>query len=46
MTPDLSTTYLGLELAHPVVPSASPMTGDLDRLLALEEAGAPAVVLP
>ncbi len=46
MTPDLTTTYLGLTLAHPVVPSASPATSDLDHLLALEEAGAPAVVLP
>jgi dihydroorotate dehydrogenase (fumarate) len=42
---DVSTTYLGLELAHPVVPSASPLTADLDRILALAEAGAPAVVL-
>lgn len=45
MSVDLSTTYLGLELAHPVVPSASPLTGDIDRILALAEAGAPAVVL-
>ncbi len=43
---DLTTNYLGFELAHPVVPSASPMTGDLDRLHALVAAGAPAVVLP
>ncbi len=46
MPVDLSTQYLGLDLAHPIVPSASPMTGDLDRLHALAEAGAPAVVLP
>lgn len=44
--PDLSTEYLGLPLAHPVVPSASPLTGDLDHLHQLAEAGAPAVVLP
>jgi dihydroorotate dehydrogenase (fumarate) len=43
---DLRTTYLGFELAHPVVPSASPLTGDLDTLMRLEDAGAPAVVLP
>jgi dihydroorotate dehydrogenase (fumarate) len=43
---DMSTTYLGLELAHPVVPSSSPLTGDIDRLHELVEAGAPAVVLP
>ena len=46
MTVDLRTTYLGLELAHPVVPSSSPLTGELDSLRRLEEAGAPAVVLP
>ena len=46
MRADLSTKYLGLELAHPVVPSASPLTGDLDHVHALVEAGAPAVVLP
>ncbi len=46
MSADLRTTYMGIELAHPVVPSASPLTGDLDTLRRLEEAGAPAVVLP
>lgn len=46
MTVDLSTTYLGLALANPLVPSASPLTGNLDALHALEEAGASAVVLP
>lgn len=46
MTADLSTKYLGLDLAHPVVPSASPLTGDIDHVHALLEAGAPAVVLP
>lgn len=46
MSVDLSTRYLGIELAHPVVPSASPLTGDIDRILALVEAGAPAIVLP
>jgi dihydroorotate dehydrogenase (fumarate) len=43
---DLSTRYLGLDLAHPVVPSASPLTADLDHLHTLAEAGAAAVVLP
>lgn len=46
MSVDLSTTYLGLHLAHPVLPAASPLTGDLDRVHALVEAGAPALVLP
>jgi dihydroorotate dehydrogenase (fumarate) len=46
MTVDLSTTYLGLELPSPLVASASPLTGRLDALLALERAGVGAVVLP
>ena len=46
MTVDLSTSYLGLALAHPIVPSASPITGSIDTLRTLEDAGAPAVVLP
>ncbi len=46
MTVDLSTRYLGLELANPLVPSASPLTGAMDTLHALQEAGASAVVLP
>jgi dihydroorotate dehydrogenase (fumarate) len=43
---DLSTRYLGLELANPIVASASPVTGEIDTLLELEEAGVAAVVLP
>ena len=46
MTVDLSTTYLGLPLRGPIVASASPLTGTLDSLRALEEAGIAAVVLP
>lgn len=46
MSAELSTTYLGMELAHPVVPSASPLTGDIDHIHALVDAGAPALVLP
>lgn len=44
--PDLSTTYLGLELASPLIASSSPLTGDLSTAAALEAAGAGAVVLP
>ena len=44
--PDLHTTYLGLSLRSPLVASAGPFTGDLDRLVQLEQAGAAAVVLP
>lgn len=43
---DLETTYLGLSLRSPIVPSSSPLLEKLDNLLRLEEAGAGAVVLP
>jgi dihydroorotate dehydrogenase (fumarate) len=46
MSADLTTTYLGLALPHPIVPSASPLSGDIDHIHALVEAGAPAIVLP
>jgi len=42
----METTYLGLRLRSPLVASASPLTGRLSSLLALERAGAAAVVLP
>src|SRR3954451_13149471 len=41
---DLSTTYLGLKLRTPFVPSASPLSEDLDNIKAMEDAGAAAVV--
>jgi dihydroorotate dehydrogenase (fumarate) len=44
--PDLSTTYLGMPLRSPIVASASPLTGKLDTLRALDAAGVGAVVLP
>jgi len=43
---DLSTTYLGLKLRSPLVPSASPLSKELDDLKRIEDAGAGAVVLP
>jgi len=46
MATDLHTRYLGLLLPHPLVASASPLTGDPDSLLALQEAGVAAVVMP
>ncbi len=46
MTVDITTTYLGLDLANPLVASSSPLTGKVDTLLQLEEAGAAAAVLP
>jgi dihydroorotate dehydrogenase (fumarate) len=42
---DLRSRYMGLELAHPVVASASPLTRDLDAFKRLEDAGAAAVVM-
>lgn len=42
---DLRTTYLGLELAHPLMPGASPLCDDLDMAQRLVDAGAPALVL-
>jgi dihydroorotate dehydrogenase (fumarate) len=42
---DLSTTYLGLPLAHPIVASASPLSKTLAGVQSLEDGGAAAVVL-
>jgi dihydroorotate dehydrogenase (fumarate) len=42
---DLRTTYLGLELEHPLVASASPLTEKLDGFLRLEDGGAAAIVM-
>ena len=42
---DLSTTYLGLKLDHPLVCSSSPLSADVDAIRRLEDGGAAAVVL-
>ena len=42
---DLSTTYLGLKLKNPLVPSASPLSKDIDSIKKLEDAGASAIVM-
>jgi dihydroorotate dehydrogenase (fumarate) len=42
---DLSTTYLGLRLPHPLVVGAGPLTDDVDVARALEDAGAAMLVL-
>jgi len=42
---DLSTTYLGLKLNNPIVPSAGPLSHTLDGMKRLEDAGASAVVM-
>jgi dihydroorotate dehydrogenase (fumarate) len=42
---DLSTTYLGFELPHPLMPGASPLVDDLDTVRRLEDSGAAAIVM-
>jgi dihydroorotate dehydrogenase (fumarate) len=43
--PDLTTSYLGLTLKNPIVPSSTPLTRDADAPLHLEDAGAAAIVM-
>jgi dihydroorotate dehydrogenase (fumarate) len=45
MSVDLHTTYLGLRLANPLVPSASTLSSRIDTLKRLQAAGASAVVM-
>lgn len=42
---NLSTNYLGLKLAHPFMPGASPMVDDMDTVRRLEDAGSSAIVM-
>lgn len=42
---DLTTTYLGLKLKNPLVPSSSPLTRNLNTLRRMEDNGAAAIVL-
>src|SRR5215813_14502781 len=43
---NLTTTYLGLQLPHPlIVGAAGPLTNELDNVKRLEDAGAAALVL-
>ena len=42
---DLSTSFLGINLSHPIVPGASPLADDLDTVKQLEDAGAAAITL-
>ena len=42
---DLQTNYLGIELTHPVAASASPLSGSLDSIHQIEDAGAAAIVM-
>lgn len=43
---DISTRYLGFDLCSPLIASPSPLTGSMDGLRRLEDAGVGAVVLP
>jgi dihydroorotate dehydrogenase (fumarate) len=42
---NLSTSYLGFDLSHPLVPGASPLTDSLDGVRRLEDVGAPMITL-
>ncbi len=42
---DLTTTYLGLTLKNPIVPSASPLSENIDNIRRMEDLGAAAVVM-
>ncbi len=42
---DLTTSYMGIDLKHPIVPSASPLSKDVGTIKAMEDAGAAAVVM-
>lgn len=42
---DLSTTYLGIPLKNPLVPSSSPLMRHLDNIKRMEDAGASAIAL-
>jgi len=42
---NLTTTYMGLKLKHPLVASASPLSRSVDQIKRLEDAGAAAVVM-
>jgi dihydroorotate dehydrogenase (fumarate) len=46
MRADLTTNYLGMSLKNPIVASAGPLTGDVEFLQRLEQAGVAAAVLP
>src|SRR6266571_907008 len=43
--PDLTTTYLGLQLKNPLVASASPLSKKVDTVRRIEDAGAAALVM-
>jgi dihydroorotate dehydrogenase (fumarate) len=42
---DLTTTYMGMTLKNPIVPSASPLSESIDGIRRMEDGGAAAVVM-
>jgi len=42
---NLASTYMGFDLPHPLIPGASPLVDDLDKVRRLEDAGAPMIVM-
>ncbi len=42
---NLQTNYLGLELAHPIIPGAGPLTGEVPQARQLEDSGAPCLIM-
>jgi dihydroorotate dehydrogenase (fumarate) len=42
---NLATRYMGLQLKHPIIASASPLSGTVDGIKRLEDGGAAAVVM-
>ncbi|MFC1557078.1 dihydroorotate dehydrogenase-like protein [candidate division KSB1 bacterium] len=42
---DLSTKYMGFDLKNPIVPSASPLSRDVDAVRQMEDYGAAAIVM-
>ena len=42
---NLTTHYMGFELKNPIVPSASPLTRNIDNIRRLEDAGAAAITM-
>lgn len=43
--PELTTTYMGLALKNPIVPSASPLSQKIDGIRQMEDAGAAAITM-
>jgi dihydroorotate dehydrogenase (fumarate) len=43
--PDLTTTYMGLTLKNPIVPSASPLSKHVSTMRQMEDAGAAAITM-